>query len=178
MNLTQIIDIQLWNEARWRGAALGWAENVKPIFGLYFDNEAPARKIFNSWFHIIGHEDPKDIIRIAVIEGDIPGKDKGYTIHICPSDEFMEQNSKLDERHLLRISRMHRMNPAPDSQNLPNFKTAYEKFGECFLQLMTIQDGHPYFHRDLTIDKKRIVFRHVSEIQDKNDKDYVALSVG
>ena len=44
-----------------------------PALLLPFVNEKYAIKIFEDWIKIIGRDDEKEDIRIALVEGDVPG---------------------------------------------------------------------------------------------------------
>lgn len=78
-------------------------------------------------------------LRISFIEGDIPGEDFGYTVHIGSNWEStilrrIEEGSTIEEEFLMFISRFNRMNP-PNSRNLDLFKERYTLFGSYFLSI-------------------------------------------
>ena len=87
MYVTGVIDTELWNKASWMGTAILSNKKSAPYLGLLFQNRDAAIKIFEQWNKDFGHRDLYEEIRIAVIEGDIPGKEHGYTIHITTNQE-------------------------------------------------------------------------------------------
>lgn len=168
--MQHIIDIPTWEQAGWQGAVYAWSDTTYPFMALLFREEGPARKIFNDWFRLFGDIDDEDRIRVSIIEGDVPGEDPGYFIHLSPSHAFATAHSKLDPKHVVKVSRIHRMNPPPDSQNLANFKAAYQQHGRYDLKLATLKpSGQLFMHEDLRIEKREIHFRHVSDIGDPDE---------
>lgn len=87
MYLTGPINIELWDRARWSGAILMWAPEKPPVLGLAFQNESAGRKIFEEWRSRYGERDVYEELRVAIVEGDIPGADPGYSIHIGTDPE-------------------------------------------------------------------------------------------
>lgn len=81
--VTGVINVEFWDEACWRGIAILSDKKSAPYFGFLFENREAAVKIFREWNERFGHRDLYEEIRIAVIEGDIPGKELGYTVQIA-----------------------------------------------------------------------------------------------
>jgi hypothetical protein len=82
MFLSSPIDVELWDKAKWRGVFYMLYPDRSPILSLAFENEGAAKKIFEGWHERIGRNDQYEELRIAIIEGDIPKCDKGYSVHI------------------------------------------------------------------------------------------------
>jgi hypothetical protein len=76
------IDVDLWNEAKWVATAFLWAPGKIPMMAVAFLNKGPAEAIFSQWRNRYGDSDKLDEFRIAIIEGEIPGKAPGYSVHI------------------------------------------------------------------------------------------------
>ena len=173
------IDLESWDKATWRGAAFlmdPTGENF-PCFLLPFTNEKPARKIFSDWRAIYGEEDIDDEIRIALIEGDIPGQESGYSIHITPNIDnvFKRMDSNgfvVDKSILMSISRIQRANPTDNFAMLNMFKKQYHSHCKYLLAPAVLDEvnGRIKPMTDLGIIKNNIVFRHVDDIND-NDID-------
>lgn len=178
------IDPPLWDEARWRAVFVLVPKDGSrpPALGLAFQNEVPARQIFEQWSRRYGAIDRFDELRISIIEGDIPGERPGYSVHIGPDVKntiarYKSAGLKVDENtFLMSVGRIHRMNPEPGSRNLEMFKEAYNRFNQFFLILGTINpDGSglkPIM--DFGLTKSSIQFRRVEDIG-PDDEDSVVL---
>jgi hypothetical protein len=184
MYITSPIDVDLWNQARWSGTFFMHYPQRPPILGLGFRDESAARKIFEGWHERYGDRDLDEELRIAIIEGDVPGEDPGYSIHISTDmDVFLSRlrtsGYEYDEDLVFSVSRINRMNPPAESPNLDRFKEHYREFKTYLLAPGIIgSDGKalkPLL--DLAIYKGRIHFRHVSEVR-QNDIDTVVLGTG
>ncbi len=59
-------------------------DHIKPpIMGLVFSGDIEAGKtIFSDWLKRLGRRDAYGELRISIIEGDIPGLEPGYSVHI------------------------------------------------------------------------------------------------
>ena len=84
------------------------------------------------------------------------------------------QGIELDASLVMITSRLNRMEPESDSPHLPSFKAEFPKHGRYLLLPVGKLAGglRPAF--DLAIEKKEILFRHVSEVTD-DDLDSVIL---
>jgi hypothetical protein len=138
MYVSAPIDVELWSEAKWRATFFMFSEASPPILGLGFLNEEPARKIFQQWHQRYGDRDEFEELRISIIEGEIKGEDRGYSVHIGADldntlKRYREAGLKTNNSLLLMVSRLNRMNPPPDSKNLESFKRAYRSRKTYFL---------------------------------------------
>jgi hypothetical protein len=183
--LSMPIDVELWNEAKWRSTFFitTGGNSLPPVLGLGFLNEAPARQIFEQWHRRYGMGDAFEELRISIIEGEVPGTGSGYSVHVGPDldntikryrDAGLKVNPKTDL--FVSVSRINRMNPPPTSKNLEMFKEAYRRSGVYLLVPGTSKpDGSqlkPYL--DLGIVKHEIKLRRVEDIGG-NDEDSVIL---
>ena len=132
------IDIDLWNKAKWRATFFMTAEDTPPVLGLAFTNEAAAKQIFADWHDRFGDDDQYEELRVSIIEGDIPGEDHGYTVHVGPdvkgvSARYKASGTDIGENLMMCVSRLNRMTPPPESQNLERFKAAYRTHKTYYL---------------------------------------------
>ena len=173
------IDIDLWNQAKWRATFFMFAPGVPPVLGLAFRDESSAKEIFKGWHDRFGDNDQHEEIRVSIIEGDIPGEDAGYTVHLGPdidgfSARYKEAGLEIKEDLLMCVSRLNRMTPPPESRNLENFKAAFKVHKTYYLAPGVVsEDGKQMTPlTDLAIFKNKIHFRHVDDIGE-HDPDLI-----
>ena len=105
---------------------------------LPFINEKYAIKIFEDWIATVGKDDKNEDIRIALVEGDVPGEAAGYYVVVGNNiDEAVKRaeasGSSIHELVVFNVSRIIRANPADNFQAFNHFKEAYHKYGEYIL---------------------------------------------
>lgn len=183
--ISSLIDIDLWNKAQWRGVAFMHTKEVSEpskLLLLFKDYEA-GREILTQWIEMLGKYDELNELRIAFIEGDIPGEDYGYTVHIGSNwdstiSRRKNEGNNIEEELLMFISRYNRMNPT-SSKNLDIFKEKFALFGSYFISVAFFdeENGKIGFntYEELQILKRHVNFRTVHDIKDKNDIDAVIL---
>lgn len=180
MYVTGPIDVDLWNEAKWRGTLIMQYEGQPPILGLAFLNENAARKIFEGWHKRYGDRDIFEELRVSIIEGEIKGEPPGYTVHVSVDwgntiKRYKNAGLEVDAKNsmFVTVSRLHRMNPVPGSKNLELFKELYQHYKTYSLVPAVIKpDGSAVKPMlDLAIFKNTILFRHATEIDPKHDPD-------
>lgn len=184
MYLTGPIDVDLWNKAKWRATFFIGHPKRPPILGLAFENEEAARKIFETWHERYGENDDYEELRIAIIEGDIPDEEPGYSVHVGSDPDAAVKRLKdagydFDNDLMMMVSRINRMNPPPESVNLGKFKESYRDFKTYFLVPGVISKDRQKLKPiiELGIYKRNVHFRNVQEI-DANDIDSVVLGTG
>lgn len=175
MYVTGVIDTELWNKASWMGTAILSNKKSAPYLGLLFQNRDAAIKIFEQWNKDFGHRDLYEEIRIAVIEGDIPGKEHGYTIHITTNQENLiakcrKLNLSAEQVLFTIISRFRRMPIEKGNHNMATFREEVERFlSYKIIPIYMSENGlEPLF--DYEIEKTEIFFRQADEITE-NDID-------
>jgi len=180
------IDPPTWDAAGWYGTGFLTApdHSVPPAVVLMFGDGNAARRIFEDLRKRVGAEDEYEELRIAIVEGDIPGEEPGYSVHIGSHIEHILRRAKaegheIEPEYIYTFSRINRMNPEEDSPHLGNFKKSYSRHG--FYGLMpgvgegpAFPDKPPRLVPDLAITKKEVVFRRVQDIG-PNDFDVVVL---
>jgi hypothetical protein len=147
MLLSFPVDFELWDRANWRATVFMVAENGDgpPVLGLGFVNEDPARQIFRDWRERYGPRDKFEELRVSVIEGEIPRRAPGYSVHVGADPENVFRRYKelglMADGDLLAVnSRINRMN-APNSPKLAGFKEAYGRFKSYFLAPVLSMQG-------------------------------------
>jgi hypothetical protein len=172
------INVPLWDKARWVATAFLWAPGEIPIMALAFLNKEPAETIFKEWRQRYGKQDMYEELRVALIEGDLPGRAPGYSVHISVNWEKLLERYKragftpTAGDHYMTISRVNRMNLQPGATNLASFKTSFKEFGAYLLAPATCKrDGSDVnVNFDLAIAKRDLFLRNSEEIG-SNDID-------
>ena len=178
---TSMIDVPTWDKAKWKGAGFMIGYLPLPTLMLPFTNESAARKIFQDWIKNIGNVDKDDDIRIALVEGDIPGEPAGYFILIGTNlDEAIKRanNSGLknDELMIMNVQRFIRANPTDNFAAYNTFRKFYESQGEYYL-IPAIYDQKRGIMPipELRIRKKALIYRNLVDIKE-GDEDSILLT--
>lgn len=82
LRVPRIIDGELWTRAHPSGVAFLAPDDGPPGLGIVFDDAAAGAAIFEDWLAELGDEDRDELIRVAIVEGDVPGQPPGYSIVI------------------------------------------------------------------------------------------------
>ncbi len=143
--------------------------------GLVFGDWSQGVRLFRSWVEAVGHADEHDDLRVAIIEGDVPGKAPGYSVRISPSfADYLHEDQQSDGSE--KIGRVRRMHPALGNAPymLGRFKDEYEKHGEFMLApVVTRDDDQLWFNPNQGIIKRELVLRRLDEI-DEHEPDALA----
>ena len=152
-----------------------------PTLLLPFVNEKYAVKIFEDWIETIGKDDKMENIRIALVEGDVPGEEAGYYVVVGNNiDEAVKRaeasGSSIDELMILNVSRIIRANPNDNFQAFNYFKEAYHKYGEYILMPAVLNErtGQITPLTKYGIHKKQLIYRNIADIKE-NDQDAILL---
>lgn len=163
-----------WLMAGWSAMAYQWhpTSEAPPVLGLAFENPEVGREIFQCWINRHGHQDELDEIRISCIEGDVPGQDPGYSIHICPDPDnalvrATMEGVVLDMLPFTLLGQVRRFHPLEgESVALSRFKEEFARHQEFLLAPVERRDdGKLWAIPELGIIKTGILFRDISEIQ-------------
>ncbi|WP_027398543.1 hypothetical protein [Anaerovorax odorimutans] len=169
---TNVINTELWDKAKWKSTVFLSGKDSSPYLGITYQNKEAAIEIFSNWIKKFGHRDIFEEIRIAIIEGDIPNQEYGYSTHISTNfDSFI--NNELDNYNL--SGRINRMTPPKYLKNLQYFKEEFHKFGSYIIIPVHISNTSqidPLF--DYGIEKKELIFKHANELL-SNDIDYCCI---
>ena len=172
------IDSENWDKAKWRGTVfLHDPTGVSPpILGIQFTNIEIGKQIFKEWLERLGKIDAYEELRISIVEGEIPGERRGYSVHISSNTQKTEARARAEGAtsnadYAVTIGRVNQMEPELNSPHLPNFKQGYQKHGRYYL-IPVSPDMNPDFN--LAIEKTEIHFRNVSDLTE-TDVDAVVL---
>lgn len=172
MQLAKLFDATSWSRAGWTGIA--WAvPGDLPVMALLFTDRDAARSIFAGWQRTLGDVDHRDLLRVAVLEGELPGMPPGYTVHL--GLDVASATSQLGAAREVAYDVTdgdvwHRM-PNPGSAHLRAFKQAYARAGRYFLMPAHLASGGADFQPDLAIGKTRLTFRQVADVPRTDDPD-------
>jgi len=174
MKYASVIQDELWDHAHWVATAFAFPpiEGGIPAMALAFEHEQPAVSIFQQWHTDFGAEDTDERVRVAIIEGEIPGQPEGYTIHVTTNPAYFVTQIERSPGHesyteIATLCRFNRMGTAHLSQGLGRFKTTVKAFGKYLLlpaiyNQQVSAEVRPLL--ELAIMKREIHFRHVQEI--------------
>lgn len=178
---TSMIDVETWDKAIWRGAGFILGYTSLPTLLLLFVNEQYATKIFQDWIAEIGDNDKNDDIRIALVEGDVPGESAGYYIVIGTNlDEAIKRAERnglpVDEIFIMNVTRFIRANPTDNFKCYNLFKEAYENAHEYFLMPAVIEEqtGQIKPIPSCQIHKRSLIYRNINDITE-DDEDAILL---
>lgn len=164
-----LIDIELWDSARWKGTAFlhDPSGTEPPGLGLLFEDIEAGKRIFSGWRHLVGRIDQYEEIRVSVIRGEILGLASGYSVHISSDPLHSVQRaaakgSSLDFQTAVVVSRVQRMTPKPESPHLGQFERDFAKHKRYLLVPVSLK-GAPEVQ--LSIEKHEIHLRQASEIK-------------
>ncbi len=166
-----IIDIKLWDTAKWQGFGVFSSPSGIGIF-LGFENQEAGKKIFDDWIKKIGNKDLDELIKITIIKGVNKNKPFWYRVHITMNLDSKEfQSNEL----IISMSRIHEMN-AENSNNLDiltNGFNALKQYQLCPATISTTKESiQPYY--DKSILKKSLFIKNAWEIGE-NDCDCVVI---
>ncbi len=181
MFISSIIDVDLWNEAKWSGMAFVSDPSLKspPIACFMFANEEAGEKIFKALKENFGVFDTKDEMRLSFIENISSSAPRDYKVHFGSSrdvlaDKLGQYGMEKDSSLLVTFSRFHEMNPPSDPSSLTVFKHSFSHFKTFYITNLITKNGQIQPSFSNLIQKNKISFRTKSEvIKDKNDEDYV-----
>ena len=167
--VSSIIDVALWNKAKWRGTGyLHYGPPIPPLFGIMFTDEQAARQIFEGWRKRFGSFDRENQIRIAILTGVQKANPHAYKV-VIGTDPRLDDPSKL----VITASRINEMTPAaPD--NLNYFLSQQKLAGSYGLVPLLGDAANLRPATDLAIGKTKIIVRPAWQVGD-NDPDLVAL---
>ncbi len=158
MRVRSVIDVYLWDRAKWIGAAYGdMGPDAPPWLGLMFTDGDAGTKIFERWRKRFGDVDEDEEIYIGMVRKFSPAHPTHYGIIVT---------SKLqdDERLSMVVSRTNVMH-SPNDANLSRFLTAYRRSG-AYLLMPAIYSGSgaPSFRRELALMKRTLSVKDADDI--------------
>lgn len=180
MIFDSFIDVPLWDRASWQGVGFLCFPDRRPTFGLLFRDVPAGEEIFRQWKRRLGESDENNELRITIVEGPIPGATPGYNIRIGSDVPAIlrlakERGDAAPDSGVLMISRIHRMNPPPGSENLHRFKTHYGLHKEFDLVQIAVDPSRGMLvNQQSAIKKSEIHLRQIEHILDGDiDRDAI-----
>jgi hypothetical protein len=155
-----LINVPLWDRAKWKGMGFTLNGETPPIPGLVFafgDMEAGV-KIFRGWRKRVGPVDTDDRIGVTIIRGVDRNNPAHYRVVIGLNERSLNQDS-AGATFFTLVYRIQEMTPV-DTKNLDQFIQHYEKAGRYMLAAAQIgarpESGLLPYAGDLEIEKSHL----------------------
>lgn len=177
LNAHSLIDIALWDRARWRGVAFFIVGHDKPpVMGLLFESAPAARAIFERWRARLGDRDTKDALFIGIVRSLPNAPPAHYRVLITSGTSALEADHEPGQLTSI-AARIQTMTPATD-ENVERFLQAYGRFGAYWLVPAVLgSSGKPDILADLSIMKLHLVVKSAGIIG-SHDIEAIALLDG
>lgn len=158
MRVRSVIDVHLWDRAKWIGAAYGdMGPHAPPWFGLMFNDGEAGKRIFERWRERFGDVDENEEIYISIVR-------KFSVVHPAHYGLIVTSNVQDDEGLSMVASRTNIMHPSNDG-NLSHFLTAYRQSGTYFLMPAIYSgSGAPSFLSDLALMKRTLSVKDAGDV--------------
>lgn len=117
-----IIDVHLWDKAKWKGFGFYFDESVPFGIFLAFENKEFGKKIFENWIIDYGKTDVNNLISLTIIKG--IDKQNPHWYRILVSRNFPKE---FNQRFLSLGVRIHTVQPK-DNINLNNIINGFDHF--------------------------------------------------
>lgn len=129
ISVESVINMSLWNKAKWGGVMFAMTPEYPPIFSLGFENNECGIEIFKGWRQKVGKRDEKDLLKITVVRGVDKYRPSDYVVLVGTNFDATEGDAF---RLITFVNRVQRMRPKT-SENLDRFLASYQKFGCYYL---------------------------------------------
>lgn len=146
-----LINLRLWDRAKWRGMFYAIPEGASPVLGLLFENAEAGTKIFRGWRKRLGERDENDQLQIATLLG-IDKKNPWHYRGVV-SSSFAEVG-RGEGKIFASPARLLTMEP-PDDVNRQRFLKALEQFGQYLVAPVSVGPDGPVFDFEVGIEKRR-----------------------
>jgi hypothetical protein len=172
-----LIDIALWDQARWRGVAFFIVGHDKPpVIGLLFESAPAARAIFERWRARLGDRDTKDALFIGIVRSLPNAPSAHYRVLITSGTSGLEEDHEPGRLTSI-AARIQTMTPETD-ENVERFLQTYRPFGTYWLVPAVLgPTGRPDILTDLSIMKRHLVVKSAGDIG-PHDIEAIALHNG
>lgn len=174
LRIISLINMPLWDRAKWKGLGFAFREEEPPIPGLVlvFEDMEAGKKIFRGWRKRVGQNDEADLIGVTLILGIERKKPFNYRVAIGLNEKAL--NRKLtDTTFFTLVYRMQDMAPR-NATYVQQFIQEYERAGRYFIAPGQMSAGAGPYASNLEIDKKELRVVHAWQIGE-NDPIRVAL---
>lgn len=126
--ITDLIDVPLWNQAKWKGCGymMTYDSSEPPILMLMYQNIKAGIKIFEQWAELFNAK--KLYLRIVFITGVDVEHPTWYKVLITPDlNKMVEDGDITEHRYVVAASRFHLMQTSDDG-NVRFFRNLYSRF--------------------------------------------------
>lgn len=150
--------MQLWDRAKWIGAAYGdVGPHAPPWFGLMFTDGEAGKRVFERWRERFGDVDEDEEIYISIVRRFSAEHPTHYGLIVTSNVQDHEGLSMV-------ASRTNIMHPSEDV-NLSHFLAAYQRSG-AYLLMPAIYSGSgaPSFLRDLALMKRTLSVKDAVDV--------------
>lgn len=163
IRVESLIDIDLWDKAKWKAMAFITQPDQPPVMGLGFGNNEAARLIFAQWQRRIGSADISEVLRVTIVTGISKSNLNRYKVVIGGNPQFGTGDSP---GLVMSLSRVLAMDP-PDRNNLDRFLDSFAARGEYAIAPCHVapdyRPSNP--HWDLAIRKTQLVVRRHGQLE-------------
>lgn len=184
MFFSSIIDVELWNQAGWKGMAyISEANNLMPPLACFiYKDEQAGERIFRNLREQFGRFDESEEIRLSFVKDPTDEYPHRYVVHFGSSREVLF--TKLEsyglvpvDTLLMVVTRLLPIDIAGDPKSLAAFRRSYEALGVYGIT-NALSDGAGYKPcMENIIGKHHVHFREKEEVlADRNDEDHVVFS--
>ncbi len=172
-NVVSLIDIPLWDKAKWRATAFMYTldDRTPPVLGICFQDGAVGQTIFQALRKRLGKSNAAEGLRISIITGIDRSNPFAYAV-VLGSNPKIEDSKK---GFLIMVSRINRMQPR-DPRNLTGFLESYHRAGRYLVVPAAFSNAQepPQFFVHLAIGKTELHVRPAWLIGE-NDPDLCVL---
>ena len=151
--VTSLIDVKLWDEAKWKGCGYLLARDYSQpgIMVLMYENIAPAIRIFEQWEKDFNEK--KLNLKVVIITGIDKNHPQWYKVLLTPDvKQILSQESNPQERYVISSSRFHLMNAVSD-ENIKMLQILYKQWGYIGISASMIVNGQMSFDKDKRFNK-------------------------
>lgn len=166
-HIESLIDVNLWDKAKWRGTGFLFHPQIPPHLLFAFEDYENGKQIFIGVKNKIGNIDANGKIRLVIIKGIDKKNPFSYSVVFSSNLPAVGDRSNA----LFILSRINRMEPK-NSTNLDNFESAYKAAKFCILAPCSMSNFMP--DSKFAIQLKEVVFRNAWEIGE-NDMDIMGI---
>jgi hypothetical protein len=175
--VVSLIDIPLWDRARWNAAGFIVApeSDMPPLLALIFRDAQSGDQIFQGWRGRLGRADKDNQLRVSILTGIDRENPAAYKVVV--GSNIAEKAVSDTSQILTTVSRINRMDP-DSSANLDLFMRQYQKVGHYGLlpgSGYELTDG-PTFNSGLVLGKKQLYVRPAWQVG-PNELDSMAVSL-
>lgn len=165
-----IINISLWDKARWHGVLFltGERNDTIPVLSPMFKNKEACNGIFREWIEMFGNTDISESIRVGIIKGINKNNPYHYRVVFTANENLIKRNNHNSSYLIMNPTRFHTMEATTDL-NLNRFINAYNKVGKYFMFPSSIGEGNqPLPHEEFFILKSEIEIINAWEIEESS----------